>query len=289
MTILSRIQWAVILVFIPAIALLGWYSHERLTEDSFQQVEHRARLMMAGAEAVRAYTVAEVSPLLDRQVHPGFLPQTVGAYASIRTLRLLTDELPSGRYREAMLNPTNPDDLATAWEEDVIARFRNDSTPKEVLGQRSTEEGEQLYLAQPITVRSGACLQCHGKPEDAPRNLLDRYGANHGFGWSLNEVVGARIVSVGMDKELERGRQFWLLGVGSMTGLLLVLLLVLALVVRASVTSRLSWLTLHVEAVTREEDEKEEFYDSGEDEIAVLAAAMNRMRRHLDRTNQRQR
>lgn len=149
MTILSRIQWAVILVFIPAIALLGWYSHERLTEDSFQQVEHRARLMMAGAEAVRAYTVAEVSPLLDRQVHPGFLPQTVGAYASIRTLRLLTDELPSGRYREAMLNPTNPDDLATAWEEDVIARFRNDSTPKEVLGQRSTEEESNSISPNP--------------------------------------------------------------------------------------------------------------------------------------------
>lgn len=289
MTILSRIQWSLIVICLSVAVLGAWYLRAGLQDDARTRAEQQARLLMAGSDAVRRYTVTEVSPLLDRQAHPGFLPQTVAAYAAIQTFGGFADAFPGVSYREAVLNPTNPSDKATQWEAALIADLAADPQSTQVTGERVEEDRHSFYLAEAIVVRNANCLRCHGKPEDAPATLLDRYGAENGFGWKLNEVVGARIVTLPLDQELSRVRAHWLFFLGMMAGLLLVLALVVGLVLHGSVTSRLAGLTLHVEAVIRDEDEGEDFNERGSDEISVLAAAMNSMRRHLLRATGRQR
>jgi protein-histidine pros-kinase len=107
----------------------------------------------------------------------------------------LRKKYPDYAYKEATLNPTNPRDRATDWEADVINNFRNNPDQKELIGERSTLTGKYLFLAQPT--RAGQpCLECHDTAQNAPEAMIRHYGAANGFGWKLNETIGAQILSV---------------------------------------------------------------------------------------------
>lgn len=128
---------------------------------------------------------------------PEFYPQSIPAYAATEVSNLFRGRYPEFGYKEACLNPTNPRDRTVDWEADVVNAFRNAGVErKELLGRRPTPTGETLFLAAPIRITNNSCLVCHSVPKNAPVEMIRRYGPNNGFGWQLNEVVGAQIVSV---------------------------------------------------------------------------------------------
>src|SRR5262249_23135669 len=55
---------------------------------------------------------------------------------------------------------------------------------------------EMFYVARPLRVASQSCLQCHSTPSAAPPSMLAVYGSDHGFGWTLNEIVTAQVMYV---------------------------------------------------------------------------------------------
>ncbi len=126
--------------------------------------------MSDSAMAMRAYTAAEIDPLLKQQMTDTFLPQSVPFYAATQNFLALHAAHPQYGYKEATLNPTNLRDRASDWEADIIQRFRNDASAQQIVGERTTPMGPSLYLAKPIRAESG-CLVCHGQGE---------CGAHHG-------------------------------------------------------------------------------------------------------------
>ena len=127
---------------------------------------------------------------------PEFFPQSIPFYASTENFTYFRGQYPNYSYKEAALNPTNLRDRTVDWEADVVNIFRNDPARTEVTGHRETPEGTSLYLCAPIRVDDESCLTCHSTPEKAPIEMVKNYGTTNGFGWTLNEVVGAQIVSV---------------------------------------------------------------------------------------------
>lgn len=105
---------------------------------------------------------------------------------------------PGYSYKEATLNPTNPRDRTADWEADVVRAFQNDRKLTEVVGERDGGRGRSLHLARPIRIVDAKCLVCHDTADRAPAPLIKTYGPDNGFGWKLDEVVGAQIVSVPM-------------------------------------------------------------------------------------------
>src|SRR6185437_6854225 len=57
---------------------------------------------------------------------------------------------------------------------------------------------------RPIQIKDPACLTCHSTPDAAPRTMVETYGATNGFGWKVNEIVGANIVSVPTSVPVQR-------------------------------------------------------------------------------------
>src|SRR4029079_16842854 len=102
---------------------------------------------------------------------------------------------PDYSYREAALNPTNPEDRATDWEADIINDFKAHPDKAETTMQRSTPTGEFTVLARPIVTKP-ACLECHSNAAAAPASMVAIYGSENGFGWKASEVAGAQVVSV---------------------------------------------------------------------------------------------
>lgn len=76
--------------------------------------------------------------------------------------------------------------------------FKENDTKEELVGERDSVAGLVLYLSHPIKITDPGCLACHGAPSDAPQTLLATYGSVNGFGWKLNEMIGAQIVTVPM-------------------------------------------------------------------------------------------
>lgn len=130
--------------------------------------------------------------LLDTEFHP----QSVPAFAATEIFNYLREKYPAYCYKEATLNPTNPRDRATDWEADIVNLFRGNATLTEYLGTRDTATGPTLVLARPIQIKNVTCLNCHTTPDKAPPEMMKLYSSANGFGWKMDEIIGAQVVSV---------------------------------------------------------------------------------------------
>src|SRR5580692_5890318 len=130
--------------------------------------------------------------LLDDEFHP----QSVPAFAATEIFAYLREKFPDYFYKEATLNPTNPRDRATDWETDIINQFRGDTDHSEISAARDTPNGISVFLARPIKVNNVSCLECHTTADKAPVEMIKLYGTANGFGWKLDDIIGAQIVSV---------------------------------------------------------------------------------------------
>jgi len=125
-----------------------------------------------------------------------FAAQSIPFYAATEAFNYFRKRYPDYSYKEAALNPTNPRDRTVEWEADVVNIFNRTPSKTDLVGYRETPEGPSLYYSAPIRVDSQSCLSCHASAEDAPREVTKIYGKDNGFGWKLNEIIGAQIVSV---------------------------------------------------------------------------------------------
>jgi hypothetical protein len=170
--------------------------------------------------------------LLDDEFHP----QSVPAFAATEIFTYLREKFPDYFYKEATLNPTNLRDRVTDWESDVVNQFRGASGLAEYIGTRESSTGTALFLSRPIKVNNVSCLQCHSTPDKAPPEMIKLYGGANGFGWKLDDVIGAQIVSVPvsvpvrMAEDAFREIVLWL--GGAFGGILLVANMAVAIVVR---------------------------------------------------------
>src|SRR4051794_4367188 len=126
------------------------------------EVLQSARIMMDSAAGVRKYTSDQITPLLEHRMQQHFYPQAVSAFAARRNFDVLHSKHPDYSYREAAINPTNPQDHAADWEADLINSFRANPAKQEIFMFRSTAAGPMIQLARPIVTKA-ACLECHGE------------------------------------------------------------------------------------------------------------------------------
>ena len=202
MRLLFKFNLIFLIVFLAGLAGSAYVSRQLLQRNAMDEILEHARLTMEKAIAVRTYTNTQIKPLLETQMKYTFLPQSVPAYSATEVLNQLSKAFPDYSYKEATLNPTNPRDRAVDWEADVVGRFRSAADTKEIVGQRDTPLGRVMYIARPLRITDANCLACHDTVERAPKTLIDKYGQANGFGWKLNEVIGAQVVSVPMSVPL---------------------------------------------------------------------------------------
>jgi hypothetical protein len=127
---------------------------------------------------------------------PEFAAQSIPFYAATEAFNYFRKRYPEYSYKEATLNPTNPRDRTLEWEADIVNIFNRTPAKADLVGTRQTPEGPSLYYCAPIRVDNQSCLSCHGSAEDAPKEMTKIYGKDNGFGWKLNDIIGAQIVSV---------------------------------------------------------------------------------------------
>lgn len=286
MNLLVRTNLALGGAFVLAAGTLNYICARLLDANARQELIQQAGLMLDSAVATREYTSEEILPLLATAMKNDFPPQSVPFYAATQNFLKLHKQHPEYAYKEATLNPTNLRDRAMDWEADLIQQFRNAGQMHEIIGERDTPMGRAVYVARPIRAEP-QCLVCHSTAQAAPATLLARYGANNGFGWQPNEVVGAQVVSVPLDAATviaQRTLHAIVIAIVVVFALLLALAngLLYRLVVRP-----LRQVTQVADTLSRGETPSGTFPSQGAGEITALARAFERLRISLEKAMKR--
>ena len=281
MGIRLKFNLVMLMVFVAGFAIAAFLVKAILVENAKEEVSLKASIMMAAAKSMRSYTVEEIRPLLRKLETDEFLSQTVPAYAATENMKRLRKTYPDYSYKEAVLNPTNPEHKATDWEEDVIQYFRNHANVKEYTGVRSTATGQYLFLGRPFKITKKGCLSCHSTPDAAPAAMIKKYGSHNGFGWKLNEVVGAQIVNVPMAVPLARADatfKIFMIILGTVFG---IIWLTLNILLNLIIINRINKIAKNANEISKGDMTVPEFAMKGKDEVASLGHSFNLMYRSL--------
>ena len=268
-----------------AVAVIGFglfaLTAEPLINDiAREEMLQNSRIMMESAAGARKYTSEQIAPILKPAIAGHFYPQSVSAYAAKRNFDVIHAKFPDFMYREAALNPTNPQDRASDWEADIINDFRAHPEKTESSLQRASADGPMLELARPL-VNKAACLECHDTAADAPKSMVALYGSQNGFGWKTGEIIGAQIVSVPMSASAVRADQIRRMFLIPFLGFLLLLFVSVNVLLHFVVIRPMEQIAKSAEAVSMGKIDTPEVHYKGRDQIGRLASSFNRMHRSL--------
>jgi protein-histidine pros-kinase len=282
MKLIVKFNLVFIVVFLLGLAAAATVSDRLLQQNARDEIVLNARLVMEQALAARAYTSTQVGPLLQTQMKYKFLPQSVPAYSANEIFDVVRKKFPEYAYKEAVLNPTNPRNRANDWEADIVHQFRNASDRPEIVGERETPTGRSFYIARPMQIRAEACLYCHSTVEAAPKTLVEQYGPANGFGWKMNEVIGAQIVSVPTDVPIARANRAFRTFMISLTGVFAFIFIALNVMLWYLVIRPVTRLSRLADQVSQGENmDAPDFEVKSGDEIGVLTQSFNRMKKSL--------
>lgn len=292
----TKLNLIIISLFAVAIAVSATIYFFILERHAHDVIATTARLMSKSAHAARDYTVEEVAPLLLQQKGKGkgkgkgteFHKQAVSFYAAKTIFNKLKEspELRSYEYFLPTVNPTKDIDRALPHELEVIRYFISHPEKTEYQAVYDGPDGPVLRLYEPIKVDREGCLECHSEPSRAPPAMLAEYQlsgskANNGFGWKMGEVVGAQEVSVPMSEPLQKARYAFMYFAGLLAGTFLLLLVVLNVLLHVFVIRPVTRMSRIANEISLGRS-LPEYVVKGSDEIAVLSASFNRMRRSLE-------
>ena len=281
MSIRLKFNLAMFVVFAVGFASASFLIERMLLDNAKEEVALKARIMMEAARSVRSYTVEEIRPLLNQIKTDEFLAQTVPAYAATENMKRLRNTYPDYSYKEAALNPTNPEHKAASWEEDIIQYFRNYEDVKEYTGVRSTPTGQYLFLSTPFKITKKGCLVCHSTPDAAPAAMVEKYGAHNGFGWKHNEIIGAQIVNVPMAIPVARADATFNAFMIILAAVFAAIWLVLNVFLHLIIIKRVNKIAAKAEEISKGDVTVTEFDQSGKDELSSLGQSFNLMYRSL--------
>lgn len=257
-------------------------SYWMLQDTALQEIEEEIALLRSNALAVRHFTTNDLTPLLQENNEILFLPQSVPSFTAQYVFSKFQESFPDYSYKEAALNPTNPDDLAVDWEVDLINQLRDDPGLDRVTTVITRGDEEFFTVAFPFTIKNEGCLICHSVPEAAPPAMVDLYGEVNGFGWQMDETIGAQIISAPMSLATERAQQM-MIALGSVLSIAFLLVLIIAnLMLKRIVLRPVTAMTEVAEKVSMGDFNVPEYVKPGTDEISSLSVSFNRMRRSLE-------
>ena len=277
----AKFNLSVLVAFLIGFGIAAAVLHGVFIDDARDQVLQNARIMMTAANAIRKYTADDLVPLLPMEHNGKFVAENVPAFAAQTNFKDVETAFPGYTYREPALNPTNPIDRAQDWEADIIRNFINNPKQTELVAERDTPIGRTLNLARPVTIDDPTCLTCHSTAAAAPAALIQTYGSANGFGWKLNDTIGAQFVSVPMAVPLAVARNTYMTFLIILLVIFAIIFLILNLLLHYLVIAPVKRVTAMADAVSLGDETVESYVKPGKDEISSLSVSFNRMRESL--------
>jgi HAMP domain-containing protein len=274
-----------ILAFLIGVLVSGAALSRVLDQKAQDEVATKALVLIETMTSVRDYTNTHVNPLLNPRLETEktFIPETVPAFSATEIFENLrkNETYKKFFYKEAALNPTNLRDKADHFETDIVEGFRQKPEIKELSGFRDLPTGKVFYIARPLAVTEQRCLRCHSTPDKAPKSQLATYGLENGFGWKLNEVVAAQIITVPAEEIFNSAQRVFSLIMGILIAIFALVIFIINFLLKRAVIQRIIRIAKVAQQVSKGEMSAD-FEQSSNDEIGSLTIAFNRMKSSLE-------
>jgi HAMP domain-containing protein len=266
-------------IFIFGLSLSAVWIFSSVSQTAQTEISSKAAMLMSTMDSVRSYTSQNIKPKLDKAIEHEFLSESVPAFAaqSVFSVMQKSPEYQNFSYREAALNPMNLANKAKPFEVEIINTFRRDSETKQLNGfQTLPKIGDAFYTAKPLKIGNISCLQCHSTPDKAPKTMLDKYGSIHGFGWQMNEVIGAQLVFVPAGKIVADSRNLFNSIVGLIVFIFVAIIFTVNFWMKRQVVVPISEMARTVTAISMGELNGT-LKNERKDEIGQLAKSIDRL------------
>lgn len=166
------------------------------------EVADKSDMIFANVLAMQTYVRETLRPIMyDTLPVDSFVLEAMStSYVTRKVMSDLNASKDKFTYRRVALDPRNPEYGANQMERGFIDGFQKN--PEETRTQRFfNDKGQEFFIMARAVIFDDSCLACHGKPSDAPKVLLAKYGANRGFGRFAGEIGGLDAIIMPVENE----------------------------------------------------------------------------------------
>ena len=191
-------------IFLGVAFSLGFYLHMRSVLE--EEVRDKAKLILTHVDSVQHYVRDVLRPTMYERLPAAFVIQAMSSsYISRKIMASVNAPQDGTIFRRVAIDARNPEYEANPHERELIQYFRTNGQQQLWHGYKAIN-GEKYYLmVRPVRFEQG-CMYCHGRPEDAPGELLKLYG-ERGFGKQLGDVAGVDFVGISVRGSVGRVEQ----------------------------------------------------------------------------------
>ena len=268
------------LIFICSLPVMIGGSYVVLKKNIDAETFEKARFYLSIVESVRKQIGKVTRPAVMAKLPNDFIREAMSTSFNARGVaERVQEEFTEYSFRHASINPRHSPNKADAFESKLITSFQNDRNLKQMSGHVKKDGKGYFYIAKPV-ISDTSCLQCHGNPKDAPREVLDTYGGTAAFGWVVNDVVASLVVYVPTEVAFHNALRTILIFSCFYTAIYLLTFVIIDLIIIHGIINPIQHLVDTAEAVSTGSLDKE-FVVETNDEIRTLAEAFNRMRKSI--------
>jgi signal transduction histidine kinase/CheY-like chemotaxis protein len=285
MKLRTKFCGTIVLLFLSTLGVTAGMLIDHQRRAMLQDVENRAETVLSFGESCREYARNVLSPAVRKHTKVLIFEADSSTFVARGTFEIFRERMPQYSFREASLNPLNLENQADAQEAQLIQRFQENPEIQEQKGYWQKDGHEVFYVARPIVVRH-VCLRCHASPATAPREVVDSYGDQHGYGWKEGDRSSAILVTVpSEDIRAQQASMMWkVLGIFSVAALVLVTLFYFLF--ERLVQRRIRSAARVMEQVVGDPTVPARIPDRARDEIGAMAASFNCMADSLRESHQ---
>ncbi|MBU1040562.1 MAG: DUF3365 domain-containing protein [Proteobacteria bacterium] len=167
------------------------------------EAREKAALILSQVEAVQRFVRTQLRPAMYRVLPESqFVLEAMStSYVTRSVMSDLNLAKDSFTYRRVGIGARNPDYEANHLEQEIIHRFEADHSLVRV-EEFVKLDGERHFVTARPQRFEASCLHCHGDPKQAPKELLERYGAVRGFGRKVGELAGIDLVRLKVERDV---------------------------------------------------------------------------------------
>ncbi len=188
-----RLIGGIIVLSIVNLSALYFFMQSTLQHE----VGTRAEIVLHQVDAVQKYVQTKLRPKMLEVLPDSFILEAMSSsYVSRKVMENTSDF--DYVYRRVAINARNPVFEANDVERELVAHFQENPDEPLWRGLKYIDGQQVFVMARPVRFVE-SCMLCHGKAEDAPTELVAKYGYG-GFDHALNSIGGVDMVGIATDQ-----------------------------------------------------------------------------------------
>jgi len=275
LSLLTKMTLVIDLVLLSFFSLANYLDYRRETEQGIGNAVEKARLLSLGAIHAREYLSDhyERGHIVLSEQRFGLIP----VVASGRIGQKAADDM-GYRLRQVSNRFRNPDNAPDAYEKEGLSRLQGEAEREEAYDMTTIDGRPVLRYLRPFRAKL-SCLQCHGRPENAPDFIHATYPAetDNAYYYQTGELIGAASIIIPMEQVQAGIRRAMRADMLQRIGIFAALVAALSLLTRKVVVRPLRRLAGVIREVIHTGQFHRKLTPGGKDEIGSLIATFDEM------------